>query len=64
VLLNLHYLFFSFQGLTIFAYEKGLFGYDTLANYSKNVIKSESSGGFFWKLQYFQCKGTGGDSIS
>jgi hypothetical protein len=61
--MNLHYLFFLFQGLTIFAYEKGLFGYDTLANYSKNVIKSGSSGGFYL-LQYFQCKGRGGDSIS
>jgi hypothetical protein len=29
--------------------KKGLFRCDVLANYSKNVLKSESSGGFFWK---------------
>ncbi len=46
---NLNYLFYFFQGPTTFAYEKSLFRCDVLANYSKNVWKSESSGGFFWK---------------
>ncbi len=59
MLLNLNYLFYFFQGLTIFAYDKGLLRCDVLANYSKNVLKSESSGGFFWKLLPVQRKRSG-----
>jgi hypothetical protein len=48
-----------FPKLRIFAYDKGLFRCDVLANYSKNVLKSESSGGFFWKLLLVQRKRSG-----
>jgi hypothetical protein len=39
--------------------KKGLFRYDPLKNYSKNATKSESSGGFFWKLFQVQRKRRG-----
>jgi hypothetical protein len=52
-------LFFPRTNYSIFAYGKGLFRCDVLANYSKNVLKSESSGGCFWKQLSVQRKRSG-----
>jgi hypothetical protein len=47
LLMNLFFLFHFFQELTIFACEKA---YLDMIHWQTTQIKSESTGGFFWKL--------------